>query len=72
MFDANSSGPGISYIPFDDTAKANFIVAGVDLAPDKNVHMIPNAEIVIYSEPDGGGETPDTDIIARITAYFKF
>ena len=72
MFDANSSGSGISYIPFDDTAKANFIVAGLDLAPDKNIHIMPNVEIVIYSEPDGGGDTPDTDIIPRLTCYFKF
>ncbi len=72
MFDANESGEGISYIPFDKTAKANFIVAGLDLAPDKNIHIMPNVEIVIYSEPDGGGDTPDTDIIPRLTCYFKF
>ncbi len=72
MFDANSSGEGISYIPFDATAKANFIVAGLDLTPAKDVHIMPNVEIVIYSEPDDGGETPDTDIIPRLTCYFKF
>ena len=56
-FDANSSGAGISYIPFDDTASSNFIVAGVDLAPDKNIHIIPNVELVIYGESDSG-DTP--------------
>ena len=71
MFDVNGSGGGISYIPFDDTAKANFIVAGLDLAPDKNVHIMPNVEIVLYEEPDGGTK-PDTDIIPRLTCYFKF
>ncbi len=71
-FDPNSSGESISYIPFADTASSNFIVAGLDLTPHKNIHIMPNVEIVIYSEPDGGGDSPSTDIIPRLTCYYKF
>jgi hypothetical protein len=71
MFDPNPSGEKISYIPFDSTAKSNFFVAGLDFSPQKNVHIIPNVEIVLYDEPDSG-DKPDTDIIPRITLYYKF
>ncbi len=71
MLDPNPSGAGIAYIPFDDTAKSNFIVAGLDFSPHKDVHIIPNVELVIYGEPDTG-ETPDPDVIPRLTFYYKF
>ncbi len=71
-FDPNSSGAKIAYIPFDDTVSSNFIVAGFDLTPDKNVHIMPNVEIVLYGEPENGGDAPDMDIIPRLTCYFKF
>jgi len=72
MFDVNSGGEGISYLPFDATAKANLIVAGLDFTPAKDIHIMPNVELVIYGEPDAGGDTPDMDVIPRITCYFKF
>ena len=70
-FDPNPSGAKISYIPFDPTACSNFIVAGLDFLIAKDVHIIPNAEIVLYDENDSGTK-PDTDLIPRITAYFRF
>ena len=36
--DPVSAGPGISYLPLDGTAKFDFILAGVDFAPHKDVH----------------------------------
>lgn len=67
-FDPNSFGNKISYIPFDATAKSNFFLAGVDITPIKNVHIIPNVEAVVYDEVSG--ERPDTDVIPRITFYY--
>jgi len=67
MFEPNPKGESISYIPFSDTAKSNFIVGGVDITPVKNVHIIPNVEAVFYSE---GGD-PDADIIPRLTVFYE-
>ncbi len=70
-FEANSSGEKISYIPFDKTAPSTFIVAGLDFTPIKNVHLMPNIEAITYGENDAG-LTPDSDIIPRLSFYFKF
>ncbi len=47
--DPVSAGPGISYLPLDGTAKFDFILAGVDFVPHKDVHLMPNFEIVPLS-----------------------
>ncbi|MCK4967091.1 hypothetical protein KAS50_08670, partial [bacterium] len=70
-FDPNPSGAKISYIPFDPTAGSNFIIAGLDFLIAKDVHIMPNAHIIIYDEADNGIK-PDTDFMPRITAYFSF
>ncbi len=71
MFDPNPSGNKISYIPFDPTAKSTFLVGGLDFTPIKNVHLMPNVEVVVYEENDNGVK-PDSDIIPRFTFYYKF
>lgn len=65
-------GEGISYIPFDETAKPVFIVGGLDFELSKNVHMMPNVEMVTYSAVNAGDPEPDTDVIPRVTFYYKF
>ncbi len=71
QFDPNPRGNSISYIPFDETAKSTFFVGGLDFSTAKNVHIMPNVEMVKYDENDAG-VTPDTDVIARVTTFFKF
>ena len=71
QFDPNPKGNKISYIPFDKTAKSLFFVAGLDFTPIETVHLMPNVELVKYDENDAG-VTPDTDIIPRLTFYYKF
>jgi hypothetical protein len=71
MLDANPSGPKIAYIPYSDAAKSNTIIAGVDWSPAKDVHIIPNLFLVIYDEPDQG-EKPDSDLMPRLTVYYRF
>ena len=71
MFDPNPIGHKISYIPFDNTAKSTFLVAGLDFAPHKDVHLMPNVEVVVYDKNDAGVK-PDTDLIPRFTLYYKF
>ncbi|MFQ6116000.1 MAG: hypothetical protein ACE5NG_18215, partial [bacterium] len=67
-FDPNPEGAKISYIPFDATARSTFLLAGLDFMPIKTVHIMPNVEAVVYSEV--AGQSPDTDIIPRLTFYY--
>ncbi|MFQ5638706.1 MAG: hypothetical protein ACE5IR_12005 [bacterium] len=67
-FDPISAGPTISYIPFNGGAKFNFVLAGLDFSPHKQVHFMPNVELTFYDEV--AGERPDTDLIPRFTFYY--
>jgi hypothetical protein len=71
MFDPNPSGETISYIPFSSEAKSTFIVGGLDFKVHKQVSIMPNIEVIIYHNP-GSGDKPTTDVIPRLTFYFKF
>lgn len=70
MFDPSPTGNQIDYIPFNTTADSTFIVAGVDYEPIKDVHLIPNMETIIYDPV--GGVRPGTDLVPRLSFYWKF
>ncbi len=67
-FDPFLDGPTIDYLPFDNTAEANFVIAGVDFEPVKQVHIMPNIEYTFYQET--AGLSPDADAIPRLTFYY--
>jgi len=71
QFDPNLSGEKISYIPFDKHSKSTLFIGGVDWHPVKAVSIIPNVEFVKYDESTSG-LTPQSDVIARMTFYWKF
>lgn len=71
MFDPNPRGNKIAYIPFDPTAKSTFMVGGLDFAPIKDVHFMPNIETVVYGKNENGVK-PNTDIIPRLTFFYRF
>ncbi len=71
MFDPNHAGEEIPYIPFAANAKSNFFLAALDFTVIENLFVQPNVEIVSYSDALSG-DTPDTDVIPRITVFFKF
>jgi hypothetical protein len=70
-FDPNPNGDDIAFIPFDPSAKSTFFLAGLDWQPVKHVSIIPNIEFVKYEE-NSDGMTPGSDLISRITFYWKF
>lgn len=70
--DPVAGGTGIAYIPFDDTAKPLFMVFGLDFNVSPKVHIMPNVEMVSYSAVNDGDPEPDTDVIPRVTFYYKF
>ena len=71
MFDPNPDGGKIAYTPYDATAASNTVIAGLDWTPIKNVHIIPNVFLVLYDDPDAG-DKPDTDIMPRLTVYYRY
>ena len=71
LFDPNPFANSIAYIPFDDTAKPNMILAGLDWAPIKEFHIMPNLVFVFYDAPDKGSKPSET-IMPRLTAFFTF
>lgn len=71
LFDPNPEGARIAYLPFDPRAESNLVILGVDLRPLEGLSVVPNLEIVFYDELDGG-ETPDTDVIPRVTFFYQF
>jgi hypothetical protein len=70
LFDRNPTGPGNDYIPFSDQVESTFMTAGVDVALDKKVHLMPNVEAIVYGENETGVR-PDSDLIPRLTFFFK-
>ena len=61
-------GPEISYLPIDGSAKFNFLLLGIDIMPHKQVHFMPNVEMVFYG--DAIGANPDSDVIPRFSFYY--
>lgn len=71
MFEPNPNGDRINYIPFDNTSAATLYILGMDIKPVKSLTLTPNVEFVKYDENDLG-ITPSSDIIPRLTFYYKF
>ena len=68
-FDPYPEGDKSSYIRFENTAKSTFLLVGLDIVPAKNIHLIPNIEIVLYDK-NAAGKSPNTDIMPRMTLYY--
>lgn len=70
MFDANPDGASIPYLPFDPTVGSMLFIGGVEFRPHEQISLMPNVEVVRYDELDG--HRPATDIIPRVSFYFRF
>jgi len=70
LLEPNPSGAGISYLPFDPSTRANFLLTGLDFQLSENVQIIPNVEVTYYDEV--AGYRPETDIIPRITLAYNW
>ena len=67
LFNKLEAGPEISYLPVSDQARATLAIAGIDYALAKNVHLMPNAEVVIYDQSN-----VNTDLMGRVTFFYTF
>jgi len=71
MFDPNPEGADIPYIPFDPTAKFHFFLTGIDWKVTEEFRLLPNIEVVRYDEREDGTR-PATDVIPRMTFFYRF
>ncbi|WP_138429582.1 hypothetical protein [Fodinibius saliphilus] len=71
LFDPYVGGSSNSYIPFAENAEPTFIVGGVDFKLEDNIRLMPNIEAIVYGDPVIGPQ-PDTDLIPRLTLFYKF
>lgn len=71
LFDGYMGGSDNSYIPFAEDVESTFMVAGVDISLADQIHLMPNVETIVYGE-NAQGDSPDTDIIPRLTLSWEF
>ena len=60
---------------YDPDTKENFITAGLDYTPDKNVHIMPNVWYNNYKNTgpkNFGNATKDHDLVYRLTCHWIF
>ena len=70
LFDPNTDGNTIQFLPFANNTEATFTVAGVDIEVYKNIHLTPNLETIFYASVSG--TRPRSDIVPRLTFAWNF
>ena len=71
LFEPSPRGDDISYLPFDPSANATTLLAGVEFRPAAHYYFTPNAVIKRYDRNDAG-ERPATDVHLRLTVFVDF
>ncbi|KAA9039463.1 hypothetical protein FW778_11625 [Ginsengibacter hankyongi] len=56
----------------DPSTKENFITAGLDFTPMKNVHLMPNLWLNHYKNQGFATKYDVSDVVARLTFYYVF
>ena len=66
---ANPDAGRIAYLPFNAAAESsNMVLAGLDIMPHEQVHLMPNIQAIFY----GGDNSPATTILPRLTFWIIF
>lgn len=71
QFQPNPFGDRIAYCPFATTNSANLLIGGLDIGLHDAIRLQPNVEVVFYDE-ESGVETPEIDVMPRMTFYVEF
>ena len=71
LFAPSPDGDGIDYLPFDTTAKATFLMGGIEWRPWKHLSLTPNVQAVLYDAPSRG-QRPRDDVYLRVTFYLHY
>jgi hypothetical protein len=71
LFEPSTKGDDISYLPFDPSAKATFLIAGLEFQPAPRLTVTPNTIVTVYDR-NPQGIRPETDWYLRLTAFLNF
>lgn len=71
LFDPYEGGSDNAYIPFAEGVESTFVVGGVDILLEDQIHLMPNVESIFYGQT-AAGITPYSDIIPRLTLFYEF
>ncbi len=71
LFQPSPRGDDISYLPFDSSAPATFIIAGAEFRVREWLSLTPNVVITAYDRNDAG-RRPPTDVYLRLTFFLDF
>lgn len=66
LLDPSVRGDDIRYLPFDPTARATLLFAGIGIKLHKNVEILPNIKYLTYDKNDEGIR-PDDDVYLSLT-----
>jgi len=71
IMEPSPKGDNIAYLPFDPTARATFLIAGVEFRLTPHLRITPNTVFTTYDENDAG-VTPESDFHLRVTFFVDF
>jgi len=71
LIEPSPRGDNIDYLPFDPSATATMLIAGLELAAAERISITPNAVVIRYDHNDAG-ERPETDLHLRLTLFLNF
>ena len=71
LFEPSPRGDNIAYIPFDPTARATFMIAGVEFRINDHLRIAPNAYVTTYDRNDQGVR-PTTDFALRLALFLDY
>ena len=71
LLEPSPKGNSITYLPFDPTARASNIVAGIEFSLGHHLLITPNVAWTVYDQ-NSQGVRPEDDLQVRLTVFFNF
>ena len=71
LFEPSPRGDDIAYLPYDPSAKATTVFAGVEYQASPHFYITPNIVYTRYDRNDEGYR-PDSDLHLRVTLFIDF
>lgn len=71
LFEPSPRGDSIAYLPFDPSAKATTLFAGVEYHASPHLYITPNIVFTRYDKNDEGSR-PESDLHLRLTLFIDF
>lgn len=69
LFEPSAPDDDIDYLPFDPSASATMLIAGLEFATAERISSTPNGVVIRYDHDDQG-QRLETDLHLRLTFFF--